>query len=89
LDQNGKFLQEDPNIKVEIGGHTDAIGSEKANQKLSEKRAESAKKYVMDKFNISDDRMIVKGYKDTRPITDNKTPEGRSKNRRVEFKVIP
>ena len=89
LDQNGKILQENPDIKVEIIGHTDAIGSEKANQKLSEKRAESAKKYVTDKFNISDDRMITKGYRNTRPITDNKTPEGRSKNRRVEFKVIP
>jgi len=89
LDQNGKILQENPDIKVEIIGHTDAIGSEKANQKLSEKRAESAKKYVADKFNISEDRMITKGYRDTRPITDNKTPEGRSKNRRVEFRVIP
>jgi outer membrane protein OmpA-like peptidoglycan-associated protein len=87
LDQNGKILQENPDIKVEIGGHTDAIG--KANQNLSEKRAESARKYVMDKFNISGDRMMIKGYSDTRPITDNKTPEGRSKNRRVEFRVIP
>jgi outer membrane protein OmpA-like peptidoglycan-associated protein len=89
LDENGKILQENPDIKVEIIGHTDAIGSEKANQILSEKRAESAKKYVIDKFNISDDRMIVTGYRDTRPITDNKTSEGRAKNRRVEFRVIP
>jgi outer membrane protein OmpA-like peptidoglycan-associated protein len=89
LDQNGKILKENPDIKVEIGGHTDAIGSEKPNLKLSEKRADSAKKYIIDKFNISDGRMIVKGYRDTRPITDNKTPEGRSKNRRVDFKLIP
>lgn len=88
LDQNGKILKDYPQIKVEIGGHTDSIGSDKANQKISEKRAESAKKYIQDKFNISSDRMIVKGYGATKPIADNKTKEGRSKNRRVEFKII-
>jgi outer membrane protein OmpA-like peptidoglycan-associated protein len=89
LDQNGTILNENPDIKVEIGGHTDSMGSEEGNQKTSEKRAESAKKYLMDKFGIADDRLIVKGYGSTMPIADNKTPEGRSKNRRVEFKVIP
>ncbi len=89
LDRDGMILKENPNIRVEIGGHTDNLGSEKANQKLSEMRALSVKKYLMDKFNISDDRLIVKGYGGTKPIADNKTQEGRSKNRRVEFKVIP
>jgi OOP family OmpA-OmpF porin len=65
------------------------MGPEKVNQMISEKRAESAKKYIMDKFNIPGDRMIVKGYGSTRPIADNKTPEGRTKNRRVEFRAIP
>ena len=88
LDRNGMVLKENPNIKVEIGGHTDSVG-EKGNQKLSEKRAFSAKKYLMDKFNISGDRLIAKGYGSTKPVADNKTQEGRSKNRRVEFKVIP
>ncbi len=89
LDRDGMILKENPNIKVEIGGHTDSLGSEKVNQKISEKRAESAKKYIMDKFNISGDRMIVKGYGSKKPIADDKTKEGRAKNRRVEFKVIP
>ena len=83
------ILKENPNIKVEVGGHTDNLGPEKANQKISEKRALSVKKYLMDKFNISGDRLIVKGYGSTKPIADNKTQEGRSKNRRVEFKIIP
>jgi len=83
------ILKENPNIKVEIGGHTDSLGSEKANQKISEKRAESAKKYIMDKFNISGDRMMAKGYGSKKPIADDKTKEGRAKNRRVEFKVTP
>ncbi len=89
LDQDGMILKDNPDIKVEIGGHTDAVGSEIAKQKISEKRAESAKKYIMDKFNISGDRMMVKGYGSQKPIADNKTKEGRAKNRRVEFRVIP
>jgi outer membrane protein OmpA-like peptidoglycan-associated protein len=83
------ILKQNPNIKVEIGGHTDGEGSEKANQMISEKRALSAKKYIQDKYNIPDSRLKVKGYGSTKPVADNKTQEGRSKNRRVEFKVIP
>lgn len=89
LDRDGAMLKENPDIKVEIGGHTDSLGSEKANQKMSEKRAESVKKYLMDKFNIPGDRMIVKGYGSKKPIADNGTKEGRAKNRRVELKIIP
>jgi outer membrane protein OmpA-like peptidoglycan-associated protein len=89
LDRNGMILKQNPNIKVEIGGHTDGEGSAKANQMISEKRALSAKKYIQDKFNIPDSRLKVKGYGSTKPVADNKTQEGRSKNRRVEFKVIP
>ena len=89
LDRDGAMLKENPDIKVEIGGHTDSLGSEKANQKISEKRAESVKKYLMDKFNIPGDRMIVKGYGSKKPIADNGTKEGRVKNRRVELKILP
>jgi outer membrane protein OmpA-like peptidoglycan-associated protein len=88
LDQNGMILKENPDIKVEIGGHTDSTGSEKVNQIISEKRAQSVKKYIEDKFNIPSDRMIVKGYGSSKPIADNNTKEGRSKNRRVEFRII-
>jgi len=83
------ILKDNPDIKVEIGGHTDSLGSQAARQKISEKRAESAKKYIMDKFNISGDRMTIKGYGSQKPIADNKSKEGRAKNRRVEFRVIP
>ena len=89
LDRNGMILKENPQLKVEIGGHTDASGSDEANQAISEKRAQSAKKYLQDKFNISEDRLKVKGYGTIKPIADNSTQEGRSKNRRVEFIVIP
>jgi outer membrane protein OmpA-like peptidoglycan-associated protein len=87
LDRNGMILKENPKLKAEIGGHTDSVGSEKANQVISEKRAQSAKKYLQGKFNIPDDQLMIKGYGATKPIADDKTKEGRSKNRRVEFKV--
>jgi len=89
LDRSGAILKENPQIKVEIGGHTDPAGPEKVNQKMSEKRAQSAKKYLMDKFGIADNRLVLKGYGSTKPIADNKTEEGRSKNRRAEFRIIP
>ena len=89
LDRSGTILKENPQIKVEIGGHTDPAGPEKVNQKMSEKRAQSAKKYLTDKFGIAENRLVLKGYGSTKPIADNKTEEGRSKNRRAEFRIIP
>jgi len=89
LDVDGRILKENPNVRVEIGGHTDSTGSDKADMAISLKRAESVKKYLMDKFNISGDRLVVKGYGKTKPIADNSTKEGRAKNRRVEFRIIP
>jgi outer membrane protein OmpA-like peptidoglycan-associated protein len=83
------ILKENPNIKVEIGGHTDGVKTDPANQTISGKRALSAKKYIQDKYNIPESRLVTKGYANTRPIADNNTQEGRSKNRRVEFKIIP
>ncbi len=88
LDKDGKILQENPNMKVEIGGHTDSTGSEAANKVISEKRANSCKKYLMDKFSITGSRLTTKGYGSSKPIADNKTAEGREKNRRVEFRIL-
>jgi len=85
LDRNGMLLQDNPQIQVEIAGHTDSAGSGKAKQAISEKRALSVKKYLQDKYNIPDNRMTIKGYGSSKPVADNNTQEGRSKNRRVEF----
>jgi len=82
-------LKDNPGVRVEIGGHTDNRGSERANASISEKRALSDKKYLEDKFNIPGDRMVIKAYGSSNPIADNSTPEGRAKNRRVEIRVLP
>jgi OOP family OmpA-OmpF porin len=73
--------------KVEVSGHTDSVGDEVYNQKLSERRAQAVVNY-MRKSGISDDRVIAVGYGETKPIAENDTKENRSKNRRVEFKIF-
>jgi len=72
---------------IEIQGHTDSTGSAGINRKLSAARAESVKRYLMDK-KIAKGRMTAKGYGPDVPIADNGTPEGRDANRRVEFKIL-
>jgi outer membrane protein OmpA-like peptidoglycan-associated protein len=79
-----KTLTDNPDIKVEIQGHTDDKGKEAANMKLSERRANSVKTYLV-KNGIAKDRLTAKGYGQTKPVASNDTPEGREKNRRIEF----
>ncbi|MCB9263268.1 MAG: PD40 domain-containing protein [Flavobacteriales bacterium] len=81
------FLAKNPNIKVEIGGHTDNTGSESHNKTLSENRAKSVYNYLISK-GISSNRLSFKGYGSAVPITGNETPEGRATNRRTEMKIV-
>jgi len=80
-------LNENPDTKVEIQGHTDNIGSEQYNMKLSEERAQTVRDYLVAK-GIDPSRLTVKGYGESMPVADNSTPEGRLLNRRIEFKVL-
>ena len=88
IEKFAKFLKENPNIKVEIQGHTDSTGSEEYNLRLSQKRAEAVRKVLIEKYGISPDRVIAKGYGESMPIAPNDTEEGRAKNRRVIAKII-
>jgi len=81
-----EFLNKNPTIKVEIGGHTDNTGQKSRNLTLSNARAKAVFEYLVSK-GIAADRLTHKGYADEAPIADNNTEEGRSKNRRTEFKV--
>lgn len=82
-----EILLRNPDIKIEIQGHTDNIGSENYNQKLSLRRAESVRNFLIAK-GIADNRLTTVGYGKSKPIMDNKTEQGRGLNRRIEFKVI-
>ena len=71
--------------RIEIGGHTDAQGSEELNQRLSEARAKAVRSALIDR-GVPLDMLIARGYGETVPIADNTTDEGRARNRRIEFK---
>ncbi len=88
IEKFARFLKENPDIKVEIQGHTDNTGSAEYNLKLSQKRAEAVKRILVEKFGISPDRIIAKGYGESMPVAPNDTEEGRAKNRRVIARII-
>jgi outer membrane protein OmpA-like peptidoglycan-associated protein len=82
-----KFLKTNPNVKIEVSGHTDNVGDQKANQVLSEQRAKAVVNYLVSN-GIATSRLTAKGYGSTMPVDDNNTEEGRQNNRRTEFKII-
>jgi outer membrane protein OmpA-like peptidoglycan-associated protein/Tol biopolymer transport system component len=87
LDRIVEFLVENPSIKIEIGGHTDNVGGADVNQRLSFARAQTVSRYLTKK-GVSKNRVTVEGYGSTNPMATNSTAEGRTLNRRVEFKFL-
>lgn len=86
LDNVATVLKENPSWNVAIEGHTDNVGKAESNKVLSEKRAIAVKNYLVGK-GIDSGHLAPAGYGQERPVADNKTPAGRTQNRRVEFKV--
>ena len=87
LDDLASLLAKKPKWRLKVSGHTDNQGVPAANLKLSQKRAEAVKKYLVGK-GIAPERFKVEWFGQTKPIADNKTNEGRQKNRRVEMMII-
>ena len=81
------ILKEYPNAKFAIEGHTDSVGSEANNQKLSEARASSVMNYLIEN-GVASMRLTSKGYGESKPIDSNNTREGRANNRRVEINLV-
>lgn len=86
LDQLTQLLKENSTWKLNISGHTDNVGEDAANKSLSERRAEAVRTYLIGK-GIDASRISSEGFGETIPLKSNDTPEGRSANRRVEFRI--
>jgi len=78
-------LREFPNSRIEVAGHTDALGDDAYNFQLSERRAMAVRSYLLANMNIQPEQIQSRGYGETRPIASNESPEGRQLNRRIEI----
>ncbi|MEJ0054246.1 MAG: OmpA family protein [Bacteroidota bacterium] len=93
LDKLYEILTDNPEIKIELGSHTDSVDDEDYNQKLSQRRAQSTVNYLVNK-GIEPARLVAKGYGESKPIARNTNPDGtdnptgRDRNRRTEFKIL-
>lgn len=80
-------LSSDRGLKIEVGAHTDDVGTNEYNLNLSEKRALSVKRHLLEK-GAKEDQLIAKGYGEASPVAPNDTDDNRAQNRRVEFKIL-
>jgi outer membrane protein OmpA-like peptidoglycan-associated protein len=88
LMEAAQIMKDNPDIQVELQGHTDNVGSDAYNQKLSEKRAYAVMNWMVQFGGIDAKRITAKGYGETKPITSNDTDEGRQLNRRTDFVIL-
>jgi len=86
LDKLIRLLNQNPSLQIAIEGYTDNVGSDSHNRELSEQRAKAVYNYLVSK-NIDENRLIYKGYGESKPIADNDTEKGRATNRRTAFRV--
>ena len=82
------FLKKYPGTKIRLDGYTDSTGAEAYNMKLSERRAMAVRDYLVKEAGVDSLKITVVGHGGADPVADNKTPEGRAKNRRVEISIL-
>jgi outer membrane protein OmpA-like peptidoglycan-associated protein len=85
LDEIGTMLAEHPELRLSIEGHTDADGDDDFNRELSERRADSVRRYLVERYGVDGGRLEAVGHGEARPVADNDTPVGKQQNRRVEL----
>jgi OOP family OmpA-OmpF porin len=83
-----RFIRKYPGAKVRLEGHTDSIGTDEYNQRLSERRAEAVKDYLVKEGAARASKISTVGYGESRPVASNDTEEGRAQNRRVEVLIL-
>lgn len=85
LKEIGRLLEDDPDVRLSIEGHTDSDGSDDHNMTLSQNRANSVRQYLIKTYGVSTERLEAKGWGESKPIDTNDSPEGKANNRRVEL----
>jgi OOP family OmpA-OmpF porin len=86
LDAGVEALNENPNVRVQVAGYTDSVGTDAYNQGLSERRANAVKDYLAS-HGVDASRLSAVGFGETNPVADNSTADGRAQNRRVELNI--
>lgn len=87
LDEVVQMMKENPKMEIQLEGHTDNVGSAKANLELSQSRVEAVKKYLTGR-DIAKNRIQTKAFGGTQPLRNEMTPEARAQNRRVEMRIL-
>ncbi len=88
LDRVANLMKDNSKMRIKVAGHTDSIGTQQYNQKLSKNRASSVKQYLVKEKGIHEKRIQSEGFGESKPLATNKTEEGRQKNRRVNFTIL-
>jgi len=88
LNQLASQIKDRDNFILEIQGFADWVGSDAYNNQLTQRRADAVRRYIAEQHNIALFRMHILGFGEVRPVADNKTPEGRAENRRVEIRLL-
>ena len=86
LREVANVMKANPGMEIHVAGHSDSTGDDEYNRELSDRRAQSVRKFIIEQ-GVDDDRLDAKGYGETQPVASNDTEEGRRKNRRVEFQL--
>jgi OOP family OmpA-OmpF porin len=87
LKRGAAFIRKHPGARILIAGHTDSRASAAYNLTLSQRRADSVRKYLIEKFGVQASRLVARGFGESLPVADNATARGRQRNRRVELSV--
>ncbi len=82
------FVKKYPGAKIRLDGYTDSTGTDAYNMKLSERRATAVRDYLIKEVGVESSKITAVGHGEADPVADNKTPEGRAKNRRVEISIL-
>ena len=89
LNKLASILKEYPDTNVSVVGHTDSVGSDSSNMKLSENRAYAVTNYFIHQTGLNSSRLTTHWFGETQPVADNNTTEGKAKNRRVNIVIVP